>query len=356
MRKAPALTPVSYAFTLGVSLVADALFVWPLHVVLAAGQNAILSMLMTALWAIFIILLPPRSHSSKWTSRVWQILNAAGGILLSTIDSIMLASLVAMLRTFYFFNTPAWAFLISFALLVAWGSSQAPEAVPRVIMLWGPLLITISVSIMILALHNVQYPRAIWPNHVISLDTVFSGVLMMAYILTPIGLTIRWLASPQNTVPVPKIRILGLFLGGGFLVAMYCITIGTLGPSALIHVRWPIVFVMNEITVDSAFFVSRVGIAVIFGWLTIMALGFLVHARILVDGLVNTLSLPSLRFFGSYCVTGLWVAIAWFLPSPIRADSLLLKIVNPATWGYLLVEMAMLLLTFAIDHHHRSSA
>jgi len=122
-----------------------------------------------------------------------------------------------------------------------------------------------------------------------------------------------------------------------FLGALYVLTVGALGPVALTHVRWPVVFVLDHVTLDSAFFLSRIGIVVVFSWTLGVMLGLIVHLR-LVWTLVPVR--PGTRLGGSGILLAGWALVALRLfPSPLASTRVLLRWLDPGAVWYLLVEM-----------------
>ncbi len=340
------MSVVGYVSTVTASIVADALFVWPLHVVVAAGQNAILAVLCIGGWAMTIAgLHTVHRPQPQWVRQVWTIVDVMGWILLWSIDAVMVVSLLSMLKTFYFFETPEWALLLPFCAVVGWGASKPRDTVHSLATFWVPLLFIGSILIVAVAMGNIQYPRALIPNQVVSVRPVFRAIQVMAYVVTPIGVTLRGIASEVQAAPTGLVRVLGPLLAWLFLVLLYLLVVGTLGPSALVHLRWPVVFMLDQVTLDSAFFVSRVGIAVIFGWTMGLALGFMIHVDVMAGGLARLWPNPSARWLvaGGASIGWYWAALG--IAAPAMASHVLLVSLDPLAVGYLLTEGALLLTT-----------
>ncbi|NMP24095.1 hypothetical protein [Sulfobacillus harzensis] len=123
------------------SVVSDGLFVWPLHIVIAAGQNAGIAVLVGALWVLAVAALSnlQPSDAGFWPT-VFKGLNAVGLLGVLILDGVMLVELFGMLQTFFYFDTPRWALEVPLILAVA-VATQRRGAIPwRVVTLWVPIL------------------------------------------------------------------------------------------------------------------------------------------------------------------------------------------------------------------------
>lgn len=343
----------SFVWTVTASIVAEALFVWPLHVVLAAGQNAILAVGLIGGWAVAIALAHPATRpSSAGLRQALRVLDVLGWLLLGAVDTVMLVSLMAMLKTFYFFETPLWALLLPFCALVGWAAAKPRGTAQRLATLWVPLLFAGSLLVVLLAMGNVHYPRTLLPNQTVHGGAVMQATAVMAYVVAPIGVTLRGLGSTVQTPPTAAVRLGGPLLAWSFLTTLYLLVMGTLGPSALIHLRWPIVFMLDQVTVDSAFFISRVGIAVIFGWTLGIALGLLIHIDLMGEGVRHRWPSSATRPVVAGSVTLAWFVAALLIRTPATASTLLLSELDPIALGYLGIEALLLMIVVLSRRTH----
>lgn len=340
----PRMSRVGLVLTMTASIVAEGLFVWPLHVVVAAGQNAILAVSIVGGWVVAISLAHPATLPSTpgWRN-VFRILDVLGGLVVGAVDTVMIVSLIAMLKTFYFFETPRWALLMPFCALVGWAAAKPRATTHRLATFWVPILFGGSLLVVLMGLGNIHYPRALLPNQAVQGAAVVQATAVMAYVVAPVGWTLRGLNSAAQAPPTPSVRLWGPLLAWSFLVALYLLVVGTLGPNALIHLRWPIVFMLDQVTLDSAFFVSRVGIAVIFGWTMGIAIGLLIHVDILGEGAQRHWDYPATRGVVAGSAAGLWFIAALLIATPATASYFLLSWLDPAALGYLGIETALLL-------------
>lgn len=261
------------------SVLSPALFVWPLHLTLVAGSNALLVLALAGCWAAVVAWWSlPVGQSAKAGGFV--VLDGVAFVLILGIDMAAVSLLGTMLQVFFFFDTPRWALLVPLMALIGWWASRPLAASSRLVMLWTPVLLAGSLLVGVLGLSHMAYPAALWPSNLIRLPEVTGGLGVLAYMGVPLGVTLRRLGSRvPGARPVDglgAVALLGVILG-----SLYALTVATLGPAALVRLRWPVVFTLEQITLDSAFFISRVGIAVIFGWTLAFMLGGLVHLAVI---------------------------------------------------------------------------
>lgn len=333
---APALVWVVTA-----SVLAGGLFVWPLHIVLVAGQNADLALVAAWCWGGLIALFqPPRDAVRGWTRRLLTALDSVALLGIFSLDCIVLNQLATMLQSIYYYQTPKSALVLPLVAVIGVAVNRTPVSVWRMVTFFVPVLIVLSLGIFGLALVNLHHPRAIFPIPDIALTSILQGLGIIAYVGVPVGVTLRRASARMAEQPTWRGRLVALALPAGFLGVVYAITMGALGPAALIDLRWPVVFVLDHVTLDSTFFLSRIGIVVVFSWTLGVAMGLAVHLRLL--WAVAPVR-QSVRVIGSTVLLGIWGGSALVLNSPTTSTYLLLRWLDPmATW-YLVVELAVLI-------------
>lgn len=336
------------------SVLSGELFIWPLHLVMVAGQNSDLVLIWVVLWMIAVTELSPHPDSldGTWlTVHAWLQGIACLGLI--AMDGIMLVELAGMLQTFYYFNTPRWALILPIVLVVIWGARGVGVTIWRTIFLWIPVLLSTSFLILTISLTNVRFGRVLLPNQVIVLSNQLQGIFIVAYLGLPLGVTIRalhpLLAKPANRVH----KLWAAFAPWMVLAALYVVTMGTIGDQALTRLSWPVVFTLDHVTLDSSFFLSRIGLLVVFGWTVGVALGIMIHLRFLLM-LANS-KVPRISRYLTYC-TGLWWTIESFaLKSPNSAASLLIHTFDPMSALYLLAEMGFILAWRGFRRHGKNA-
>ncbi len=325
------------------SVVSSGLFVWPLHLVQASGQNGVLVLPMVMGWSVLVTLLSPWHALGGLSARIEGWLNVIAGIFSIIIDALMLIELSSMMQTFYYFATPRWAFLMPLIAIIVWVAAVQPEATLwRLVQLWAPILAGGSVLVLAMASTNVQRLRVLLPNQHIVIGPIIHGLFILSYLELPLGLVLRSIRPLLAETPAVVWRMVAAVYPWPFLMMFYLITMGTLGPAALVHVRWPLVFTLNHVTLDSTFFLSRIGIVVVFGWTVGIALGLMVHLRVFSMALARWWH-PGGALL-PYPVGLLWIVTALLIPSPTRASMLLVNYLDPMAAGYLGLELLCLVL------------
>ncbi len=322
------------------SVLAAGLFVWPLHIVLAAGQNAIVALGLAGGWGATVALLqPPRTVLGGGIQHVLTGLDSVALAGVGLVDALVLNQLVSMLQTIFYYDTPRSALLIPLVVVVGLVANRTPTSAWRVATFFVPLLLALSSGIFALATVNLHHPRALGPTPHLTVIPILHGLGIIAYVGLPLGVTLRRASVRLAAPPTWRWRLLAVAVPVAFLGVLYGITMGSLGPAAVTAVRWPVVFMLDHVTLDSTFFLSRIGIVVIFSWTLGVALGLAVHLRLL-----WTLApvQPRVRLIGSAMVLGGWTMAALAIPSPSTSSQILLRWIDVGAEGYLGVELMLL--------------
>lgn len=336
------MPPVLLVWAVVASVVAGGLFVWPLHVVIVAGQDSGVVLVGFGLWLAAVALLHP---GPEWFDGGWTTWNTALQVTacvgLMGMDGVILAELGGMLQTFYYFETPRWALILVIIGVVGWGARGRGATLWRTVFFWIPILLGITFLTLLIALTNFHYGRVVLPNHVIVISAQLRGFLVLAYVGVPFGATLR---SVRHVLGAPSSwgwRLVAIIVPWTLLAALYIMTMGSIGDQALVHLRWPVVFTLDHVTLDSTFFLSRIGLVVVFGWTMGVALGLMVHLRLLIEVAHDTV--PRITPYLPWGVGMFWAVSTMLFPSPDVATQFLLTIVNPCSGLYLLVEMGFLI-------------
>ncbi len=340
--KGTGLNSLAFVWIVAASIISDGLFIWPLHIVLVAGQNAELAILFADLWAMALALLipstPPRGPFWRWLFTGFDI---AALTAILAMDAIMLVELFGMMQTFYYFNTPRWALLVPYVAVIGMASVRRNNVPWRVVALWVPLLFLAAGVIIGLAFTTVHNGRVLLPNSDITLFPILRAVTVLGYLGVPVGVTMRLVRGELAEPPKRLLRMAAIGLTVLFLTVLYVLTMGALGPDAIIHTRWPVVFAFDHVTLDSTFFLSRVGILVVFSWTTGIALGLIVHLRM--ASLLMARRWPKTSGLLPVAVIIGWMVMGLGISSPQTASSILLRWLDPPADGYCAAEMALLL-------------
>lgn len=334
------------------SVAAAGLFIWPLHIVLTAGQNADLALVAAVAWGSLVALLhPPRARGATmgWIRLALQTLDAAALVVVCAVDTVMLNQLASLLQSMFYYESPRSALVLPLVVVVGLVVNRAPESAWRVTTFFVPMLLVLSLGIFLLATANLHYTRPIFPTSHIVLTPIVHALGVVAYVGVPLGVTLRRAGARLADPPGWRWRLGAVALPAGFLGALYVLTMGALGPAALIQIRWPVVFVLDHVTLDSTFFLSRIGLVVVFSWTLGVALGLIVHLRMVLTLMPVR---PRVRWVGSGTILAIWAITALRLPSPVASSDLLLRWMDPLAAWYLVSELLVLLvarIAIAVD-------
>ncbi|NMP22044.1 hypothetical protein [Sulfobacillus harzensis] len=246
--------------------------------------------------------------------------------------------------------------MVPFLGIVMWGAVISLDGLGRLTQLWVPLGGALLAGVSSVALVNASHGQALWPGHLYVIPAIH-GVAIMAYLAAPVAPTVVLLTSHINA---PDRTIRQSFMAaaaviGVTLLAIYALVICLLGPDAIPHLRWPLVYTLETITLDSTFFVSRVGLAVIFLWTAVVALAFSVHLRLSLQVVQQVR--PSLPRW-SPIILGLVYAIGIgvFL-TPTASSHWIVDRMDPLACGYLVLEttgLGLWMVVRAVGHRrHR---
>lgn len=325
-------------------IVTDGLFVWPLHIVLAAGQNADLALLAAAAWGMLVAVLTPVGETQPGLWRLtFRVLNTVSACGLVILDAIMVTELTGMLQTFYYFDTPRWALSTPLLLIVASAGLRRGNVPWRLVGLWVPILASVAAIILGISFSTVHHLRPLEPNQVVNVMAIIQALGVVSFIGLAVGVTLR-MATSMAAEPLRWTwRLAAVEIPLIFFLVLYVVAMGALGPDALAQVRWPLVFVLDHVTLDSTFFLSRIGILVILTWTIGIGIGLMVHLRI-TQWVVNY-HWPKLARWTPIPVAGWWWAAGLLISSPHSATQIVLHWINPVVEVYLGVEFLVLVVS-----------
>ena len=351
-RPAQTVSVLEYTTYAVTAIIGNVLFVWPGHVVAAAGENALGSVGLILVCLVGSGLLHHQAIRQPAGQRAIRLIlrgaTGAGLVLVGLVDLALVALLTQMLHTLFYADTPRWALLLPFLPIMLWAGGITLDALGRLTQLWVPLGGTVFAAIAAVGLIHATHLRPLWPQHWY-VAPMIRGVGIMAYLLVPVGPTVVGLAPRVNATDRMARR--GFLAAAGItgltLLAVYGLVSMMLGPNAIPHLRWPLVYSLETITLDSTFFISRVGLAVIFLWTAVVALAFAVHLRLSLQWLTPRQVRPPVWLTGGIgMLYGLGLLA---FPTPSASTHWILRTIDPVALGYLLMEHGLLLLVLLVE-------
>lgn len=155
---------------------------------------------------------------------------------------------------------------------------------------------------------------------------------ILAYIGLPVGVTWRRVMPRMASPPSPALRVVAMIVPWLFLRGLYVMTMGSLGPEVVTMVRWPVIFALDHVTVDNkAFFLSRIGLIVVFSWTLGVALGLMVHIHLL----ENVLHRPIIRWVAPIA----WIVASLSLGSRESSAAFLLHVITPIAQFLVIIDL-----------------
>ena len=282
---APVIGSFEYATLLIGSVMAASLFVWPLHIVMAAGEDATISMVIAGAFGTLFILLQVIAWDPNESAPLMEwFLTATGVILTLVVDALVVVLFIDMLKEFFFPETPRVALMAPLLLLVGWWATASWKRIARRAQLWVPLMLVGSLIPIFLSFLNWAHPVALEPHSWTAFVPEMQGAAILTYVVVPLGATVRVAGRRLAGSTGTRVRagvgaIFGLWL---WLALVFVTTVGSLGTDALVHLSWPLVYVLEETTLDSSFVVSRPGVITIFGWSAFIVIALVIHLRLAV--------------------------------------------------------------------------
>ena len=337
-------TRAAYVLVVSASLLSQALFCWPLQIAIRAGQNAILVIPFAVGWSVMIAAASTRVMNVNLGARAQVLLRAldlAALSLLIVTDGFVVSMFCSMLRAVFYVETPRPALLLPLVGVATWAAWQGKWAAARVTSLWMPLLFIAAGIGIGLGLTNVGFGRAVIPNRTVLLLPIFQAVGVLAYAAVPLGVTIRqWIPEVQGRIRGRR-STLAVLMPWTLLTTLYAMSVTTLGADALVRVRWPLVFTLEQVTVDSAFFISRIGIGIIFGWTAATIVGGMIHLTT-VGGWVSGGARRPSPGWGIVPAAVIIAGIALVVSSPTEATRWLIGFWDRFCAAYLIAEALVL--------------
>ncbi|NMP24967.1 hypothetical protein [Sulfobacillus harzensis] len=349
---AKGLSPLEYTTMLVTAIVGNIMFVWPHHVVSAAGENALGSIVVLIAALMLSGLL---HHHAVWRATRHRLtrclLTSAAGLSLTLVvgvDLALLALLLQLMGTLFYADTPRWALLLPLLGIMIWGAGIRLDALGRLTQLWVPLGGTMLAFVSAVALIHATHLRPLWPQNWY-LTPMGHGIANMAHLMLPVG--------PAVVVLAPRVNAARHIVRRAFLVAagtisvmlltIYALVMMMLGPNAIVQLHWPLVYSLETITLDSTFFISRMGLAVIFLWTAVVVLSFATHLRLIMQWLLPRRATPPIWGIGGLGLLYSLAVVAF--PTPSSATRWILHTLDPIALGYLILQHGLLAVWLGID-------
>lgn len=335
-----------YVTMVAVAVWTGQMYTWPLPLVEVAGSNGfpvlglgILYMVVSGL--VHQAWLRESGQSSALARIGTAALAVSGMILVLVMDAALLSIFGNMLNVVFYAMTPRWALVMPMVGLAAWISIQPLVTIARLAQLWIPLVVGLSYLTVLAGINHIRFWSAVSVGGI-----HWTGILpesrAMAGILIPF-VPMMLLLAPQVNASRQRVRRgdYGLWIViMGVLTSFYIVGLTVLGPEAIDHLRWPMVYLFATITFGGSFFISRVGVITVFFWSILMILSMIVHVR----------ALMTIWPWRSAEAARPWIAAVWglwmlggslFVFSPGQTYAWMINVFHPWLVVYLAVELVV---------------
>jgi spore germination protein len=270
--------PLQFFFFLTMSMVTGGVFIWPEAVLSTAGNNALwaitgsimLALATTAALFVWMSLTGPgifvdRLHQT-WGFLAWPWI-LSFSLLRVVLDAALVTLFSQMLSTIFYPLTPLWVLKLIILAEAAWFGGRRLTILSRNIQFWFPVLAFSFFLLASLAFGNVQSWWALRPSSHVVLTPLTQAVIgtWFLWAQTDVLLTISHFMRPARAGLVRKLTVAAILFHSVVIVVIYMITVGALGPEAVMTLRWPLVYVLSNLS-SHTFYLSRPGLIILLTW------------------------------------------------------------------------------------------
>lgn len=332
---------LEYGFFIAFAIVTGAVYIWPQALLVTAGPGALWAVIgsillgfgMNGLGLLWLHWSPKGilvDRLRPWGPLRWPIL-ALHALLCLGLDAALVALLAQMLAAVFYPQTPLWLMESLVIGLAGWFASQPLATLARNLQFWFPLLAAtffLLISLNIGHLHQTWAWRpGPWPGL-----SVWGRAVLGTWFLwkqNEVMLTVAPFVRPPQLRVIRRVTWIALGFQAIVLVVIYGTTVGTLGPQAVQLLRWPLVYVLSNLS-SHTFYLSRPGLLILVTWTGAMV--FFVSTHLFCTGLnVSRLLTHSYRASPVVVsVSSALIALAAFaITTPTQATNLVMEIFNP---------------------------
>lgn len=323
------ISPGQYFWMIIISVVAGGVYLWPQFLVQQDGPNSLEAMFTTTAIALLItagyVSLALAVQQPTFAQHVGQLVPGAGialvfgitGILCLGIDGLVLDLFGQMMRTFFYPRTPTALLDGTILAVVASLAGRSLVAVGRTMQFWAPIILGLLVLILAALMGYAQNWLAARPSgnwalypwlHASAGTWYLYANRSVVATLTP---HVRW-RRPRDAY----CWALGaITVQATALLALYVVIVGTLNLPAVAEMAFPLVYVVNLVTIHG-FFLKGLGALAVIVWATSLVAYLTVHAFCFSWNVVSLFPRPS-RFLRPITVGAVimgWWAITRLYP------------------------------------------
>ena len=346
--------PVQFFFFLAMSMVTGGVFIWPESVLFMAQNNSLwaiggsilLALAITSALLVWMNLTSPGIFVDRlyqtWGCLAWPWMLTYAGLRM-VVDTALMTLFAQMLTAIFYPFTPLWVLKLIILAEAGWFAGRPLTVLSRNIQFWFPVMALSFFFLAALALGSVQSLWALWPSDQVVLTPLMQAVVGTWFLWTQndVLVTIAHFVQPARARVIRKLAISAILFQSAVILLIYVITVGTVGPEAVMSLRWPLVYVLSNLS-SHTFYLSRPGLIILLTWSGAMVFFSASHLFSLSLNL-SQLAFHSFRWTRliSMGVAALEFAGSFLLPTPAQATHVVLLMFDPVDLALISVMLAI---------------
>ncbi len=339
--------PLQFFFFLAMSIVTGGIFIWPQAVLSTAGNNALWAiigsiMLALAITSALFIWMELTSSGifverlqQTWGFLVWPWM-LIYTLLRMAIDTALITLFAYMLTTIFYPFTPLWVLKLVILLEAGWFGGRQLTILSRNIQFWFPVLALTFFFLAALTIPNAETLWALWPSTHVILTPLMQAIIGTWFLWTQndVFVTISHFVRPQKARLIRKLAMSAIIFQTIVILIIYLIAVGTIGPEAVMSLRWPLVYVLSNLS-SHTFYLSRPGLIILLTWTGGVVFYSAAHFFCLS---INLSQLVTKSFHWAPQISWATAAIeflaSFLLPTPSRASHFVLSVFDPVDLSF----------------------
>ena len=360
---------LQFFFFLTMSMVVGGVFLWPQAVLSKAANNSLwaicgsimLALIITFALFVWMSLTDPGIFADRlkqtwgFLAWPWMLIYA---LLRMVVDTALLTLFAQMITTVFYPMTPLWVLKLLVLIEAGWFGGRQLPVLSRNIQFWFPVLASSFFLLSIWSFGDVQNSWALWPSPHVVLTPVMQAVIGTWFLWTQndVLVTISHFLRPAKAALMRKLVVAAIGLQSVVLFVIYVVTVGSIGPEAVMSLRWPLVYVLSNVS-SHTFYLSRPGLIIMLTWTGGMVFFSATHLFSLSINLSQLIS-QSYRLapYISWGAALAEFAASFLLPTPIVASHIVLDLFDPVdiTVISLMLTLSIIIRLFALRKRNRS--
>lgn len=354
--------PLEYFFLVTSSIVTGAVYVWPQALISTSRSQAdwavvgsvVMALIMTSLGMIWIQVSPPGILVDRlqfaWGPLRWPLL-IIHALLCLLLDTALLTLFTQMLATAFYPATPLWILKLLIIGEAAWFASHSLTTLARNVQFWFPIFALMFFILVGISISQIHQWWALVPVSLKTVGPVGQGIMATWFLWkqNEVSATLSHFVRPQKGAMIRNLTLGAVLFQSVVITMVYLITVGTLGPQAVSLLRWPLVYVLSNLSTHT-FYLSRPGLIILLVWTGSMV--FYLAVNLFSMGVNFSRLLTGSYKISTPVIAACALVIAsgsFFIATPTQSTHLVLDIFNPIDLSYSFVVISLsIILTLII--------